>query len=82
MCTRLSGGRYSALPGPLKSMVTDLRVSGTVEMAEISKVPGRTAADTSAKTFAFVSGNSVTASMTAVASAAALTDRLCVKRPG
>lgn len=42
---------------------------GMPEVLEISGVPGRTAAESSANTFALMSADSVTASMTAVASA-------------
>ena len=54
---------------------------GMQEVLEISVVPGRTTADTPARTLALVSGTSVTASMTVVASAASSSDVLVVSVP-
>src|ERR1700678_3356104 len=54
---------------------------GMQEVLETSSVPGRTAAETSASTLAFTSVTSVTASITAVASATPASDVLVTSSP-
>ena len=68
-----SSGRASA---PASSSI------GIAEVFEVSRVPGRTAADTSASTRSFSSGISVTDSTTAVAPATSATVGLVRQRPG